>query len=344
MQHTIQISPGTRNLAKQAAEDELVQQKGESRKDTWLSLADSLEIDGVPKSRISSTIIELIENEMRSQIKDPEIKQKIRFNNSWFFTVMSENNYIDVDMAKRLKGSDTDQYQENTSGVDIPDSIEFQILSAHHQLCKHTAANIAKLMDKLIIDEKAIMSSQNSPNGPEGEKRLEAAVGLINRRRTLMEKAVRNEYKNPATELKAIQKQLTKAKNMGANFDDRMTLMAFQKWMAITAVNLGYNKNEIARILGITTKHMRTNLYTDRMRNETLMMLEWFDRCPNPDCGIKLAEHIETMIRSAKNKMISTPAESPEFTDVDIQLLKPTGYQAEVLRLKKEINRLKRDK
>ena len=71
-------------------------------------------IDGVPKEEISSKIIEMVEDQMRSKIKDVSIREKIRFNNSWFFTTMSENGYTSPDMARNSK-FEPDSIKENSS-------------------------------------------------------------------------------------------------------------------------------------------------------------------------------------------------------------------------------------
>ena len=88
----------------------------ETRKSTWLKMATELEIGGTPKEKISQTITNAVTEKMREKVKqsggDPS---SVRFNNTWYFMIMTQNGY--TDSTKAHNKVDTDKYQKVNSGI-----------------------------------------------------------------------------------------------------------------------------------------------------------------------------------------------------------------------------------
>ena len=103
------ISPESRLLASQIAESEMGTQDSISRKELWLKMAEQLVDDGIPKHKVSTNIIKLVTSQMRSQTKDPDLRDKVKFINSWFSLTMSEHGYTDSERGHNKANPDRDQ-------------------------------------------------------------------------------------------------------------------------------------------------------------------------------------------------------------------------------------------
>lgn len=137
----------------------------------------------------------------------------------------------------------------------------------------------------------------------------------------------------PKTLLWHINKNITRQLHALRNLNFRTSITAYEKMMAKFAVCIGYDQNDVADFLGITTKHMKLNVLHDgNTRNSVLKDLEWFGRCPNPDCGISLKDYCEDRIDQWQQGTPITDAE-----DFELEPLLPTGYQKQVIRLQKKI-------
>ena len=122
-----------------------------------------------------------------------------------------------------------------------------------------------------------------------------------------------------------------------ANLDDRRRVSFMEKCMANAAIAIGYDRNTIAKVLHVTSKHMRQNISPDGHASY-LEDLGWLGRCPNPSCGIDLREAVETII--SQKGAVGDRADLT-LADIDPEPLIPTGYQKQYMILKVENRRLK---
>ena len=123
-----------------------------------------------------------------------------------------------------------------------------------------------------------------------------------------------------------------------SNLDDRRRVSFMEKCMANAAIAIGYDRNTIAKVLHVTSKHMRQNISPDGHASY-LEDLGWLGRCPNPECGVDLREAVETVISHKKGA--SGDRADLTLADIDPEPLIPTGYQKLYMILKVENRRLK---
>ncbi len=234
-------------------------------------------------------------------------------------------------VAERMK-SDPSRDLENGSTIEYPEGIEFEILNLLATISKNNITTFEKISDKLKFNKARILKIKTDKVRQE---RMDRAKELIDTRRTAVQAQIQTFF--GIYDLEKIKRQLKKRvaeqKKLAMYFDDRMSITSFQKVMAKFAVDLGYDQNEIAKFLQISSKHMKNNIYSEEAKQENLLLLRFFDRCP--DCGIELSEFFESKIDQFK---AGIPI---NYEDSEIELLKPTGYQKEIIELKKEVSNQK---
>ncbi len=229
-----------------------------------------------------------------------------------------------------------DEAAEAPGPPDPPDDLII-VLDMLKQISNNNAELIRMLKRRLTYDPTVILALQKSNVDAVRAKRLKEAKTLIDRRRAVAKKTL-GSLGGKRTLAKNLKKTLAAQAKARQNLDDRLKITRFAAAMANLAVSLGYDKNDVARWLGVTSKHMKMSVLSERFnprggRPSVLQTLDWFHRCPNPSCGVLLSDYFERRIPSFRGKK-SDEIESAE--DYEIELLKPTSYQAQILELLKE--------
>ena len=331
----IVLSEKFRTLAEQTIEEETNAQPTTLLRDYYIKCFKQAEADGVPKHRISETVKNTL-NEIKTKKvleRNPNATKKECFiNEAWYYQIAKKAGVTNPYYARHTK-VDPATGSKNTSTKEKPEGIEFEILELFGTISKYNASILAQIFVKTTFDKDAILRSKLGKTDEERADRLESARELIEGRRKIIKEQLEEFFKTK--DLKKVkpklQRIITEQKKLETYFDDRMSLTHFQKVMAKFAVDLGYDKNEIARFLQITSKHMKVNIYAEEVSHDLLLLLEWFDRCPG--CGVKLSEIIESKIEDRKK-------EKPlEYFDYEIEPLKMTSYQEQYAKVKED-NRL----
>lgn len=219
---------------------------------------------------------------------------------------------------------------EKVIEVKTPEGIEFDLLTYAKAISQNNIKIINMIRQKTNINYTAIEKQIRNKSSDSKEQRIEDIKKQSAKRIENFKKAVKNPKKLESEMKKIIEIQLKALKR----FDDRASITYFEKIMAYYAVTMGYDRNDIARMLNITTKHMKVNVLEQSATNMYLDTLKWLERCPNPDCGVNLKDTLEIVIHNRGKPNL--PA------SIDPEPLLPTGYQREVILLKAENKRLRR--
>ena len=144
-QASVQISLESRTLADKIAKAEIHDQKGadETKKELWLRMVDNLESDGVPRYQISDRIVKMVTEKMRSRIKDPIMRGKVRFNNSWFFLIMKENR-----CTAGGKDDDTPDRERGNTSLKNANSEFIEGIQNVKELCDHIILVLKTMKDR----------------------------------------------------------------------------------------------------------------------------------------------------------------------------------------------------
>ncbi len=227
---------------------------------------------------------------------------------------------------------------KDTQVIEPVDVVEYEIIQQLEIFCKLNLQTLRLMKSKLIYNKTQVLKQKHNAVDEIRDERIEEAQDVIRQRLAIVKKQMAKLAKpSPERFLRDLKKTIALQVATKRHFDDRLKITYFEKAMAHLAVNIGFEKNEIARWLGITSKHMKmsvlTELYSDKESN-VLKALDWFGRCPNPDCGISLKDYYESKIGDfQQGKPIS------EAEDYEIELLKPSGYQAQVIKLKRRLSK-----
>ena len=329
------LSEKFRTLAEQTVEEETNAQPTTLLRDYYVKCFEQAEADGVPKHRISETVKNTL-NEIKTKKvleKNPNAtKKECLINEAWYYQIAKKAGVTNPYYARHTK-VDPATGSKNTSTKEKPEGVAFEILGLFTTISKNNTLLLTQVFEKLTFDKDAILRSKLGKTDEERAERLESARKLIEDRRQIVTEQLQNFFKTK--DLKKVKPKLqqiiAEQKKLDTHFDDRMSLTHFQKVMAKFAVDLGYDKNEIARFLQITSKHMKVNIYADEVAHDLLLLLEWFDRCPG--CGVMLSEIIESKIDDYKK---GTPLTYEEY---EIEPLKMTSYQKQYAKVKED-NRL----
>ena len=204
------------------------------------------------------------------------------------------------------------------------------------EICKTNILVIDKLLSKIQTGneyyarrlEKATTDSERNEVRAKQDKRIKRAEQMYEILEPLL---VDMPYK--IKETRRIQVHALHVLN------ERKKITSYEKVMANIAITLGYDHNEIKHILGIHINQLK-RFRTDKPMRTYLESLEWLKRCPNPDCGIMIADVLDDLITISQE-----PDESPPLTseDIDPEPLLITGYQAELAKAHHTIKQLKHE-
>lgn len=357
--HMGSVSELARALADKAALDEIGMPSDtvNSRKTVWTELADRLEAEGVQKTAVSKTIIGMVENAIYERTGE-----KKRFNNSWFFTVMRVRGNVDPGRNHHVRDDppvDTYEYQTKTSedeeNSQIPTTnlnrIEYDIL----RLRRHVARREANIIDKILAkldSTRNVKASDQTLSDPERRAAAKEWNETRQRRADAVVWAVRHGFggdKNrgdywTAEETKIIDHALKEVRDElralvqsyeSIDLDGRLTLTMYEKAMIMLAIDMGYNRNDLAQFFRITAKHMKTGIDNGHSRGNVLKVLEWFGRCVS--CGAMIHEEYQAKLKQYKLGAKCT------YEDYEKELLDSTTYSGEVYKLRTENTRLREE-
>ena len=332
----VYLDDQARELISEIAEIELASAKNDSAKERWLELANHLQQLGTEKHDVSKTITRLVQKQMKT--RDPEAK----FNNGYFYRVMKESGYTDqeyhtkeVDQIRPEADQKTvplEPAPEKPAPRDItikPSGRGIDAILLMKEISLNNINNINKVLVKTTFQPALLRDMKRDEPDSVQEKFLKTQKDLVDKRLEIL---------NESKELQDFNAQsvIRKQKQVEVHLDDRVTVTQWEKVMALLAMQLGYDRNEIARLLGVTTKHMKINIVPEESKKHILQLLDWFKRCPS--CGSYLADFFEGLIKS---KVTDLPK---DLIPEDIDYLRLTDYQNENIKLKKQVRELKSGK
>ena len=300
--------------------------------------------DGVPRYEVSKTVLHELDNQMfeLQKRKDPTItREESRINRRQYYKVSSRLDFRDPAQVRtgELAHQNNSSYISEEE-VDQPTSEGyFMVLTKYLEIARNNVTNLENLIEKLTHDPATIArQKQDSVSAAIADRKADD-LKLVTKRRTFVKKYVTEKITKGVKKYDAFLKKLDKIISVQERtydmWDDRVKLTAYQQMMAQVCIDGGYDMGDIARLLHVTSKHVKLNIYADRKPGDKLAMLEYFDRCPNPDCGIKLSEFLPVTIKAMKRgRLISVDKYDPEP-------LVETGYQKENLRLQRELLNLR---
>ena len=331
----VYLDDQARELVSEIAEIEISKLKNDSAKERWLELAERLEELGTEKRNISKLITRLVQKQMRQN--DPEAK----FNNSWFYTIMKENGYTDqeyhtkeierpIPATEDQKTVPLETVAEKPKPRDIiirPSGKGIDALQQMKEISLNNIDNINKILAKTTFQPALLRDLKRNEPDEVQEKFLKSQKDLVDQRLDIL---------NSNKELIDFNMDsiIRKQKQVEVHLDDRVTVTQWEKVMALVAIQIGYDRNEIARLLGVTTKHMKINVVPEESKKHILQLLDWFKRCPS--CGAVLAEFFEGLIKANAKDL------PKDLIPDEIDHLRLTDYQNEIVKLKKQLRELKR--
>ena len=327
----VYLDDQARELISEIADIEINNIKNDSAKERWLDLADRLVQLGTKKQDVSKTITRLVQKQMRQT--DPEAK----FNNSWFYTIMKQNGYTDqeyhvkeidrpIPVTEDQKIVPPEEAPTKPDLVINPEGKGIAAINLMRKISFNNINNCNAILAKTTFHRQALLDQKKNEPDEVKEK-------FVNAQKQLIEKRLQVVNDNLNVDHEELEKVIRHQKQSAVHLDDRSTITQWEKVMALLAIDLGYDRNEVARLLGITTKHMKINIVPEESKKHILQLLDWFKRCPG--CGIQLADLFEGLIKS-------NVREVPKSIHKDIEPLRITKYQNEVIQLKKKVKQLEK--
>ena len=324
-------------LAQKAVEEELRPDVvPRTKRQIWEKMGKMLEDMEFPKDQISKKVKHTIEELLKQ-----ETGKEIKINSGHYYSVMAENGWQDPTYSG--KAADTVEnditYKEPQSRVrfvkDVPEGKEWDLFDAMMDIARLEVVILERMKEKVILNKGAILNTRGKVD-KEKQEMLERAIKIVNTRREKLVDVVKKNFKKFDHTLEDMKKMVAELSMAKQHLDDRMTITHWEKIMAMVMIDIGYDKNDIARFLKVNSKHIKLNVDSSEARGGLMGMLNIFKRCPNPDCGIILHEYFEGMLRAHREG-------NDEFYDnYDIEPLLITGYQKQVVRLKTENMKMKR--
>ncbi len=294
------------------------------KKNLWEKMGKELESIGYPKNKISTKIQTTIEEKLEEKLGYP-----VKINNAHYYRIMAKHVWHNVEHSNSKKTTPPEGVKISST-TEYPEGTWYEIFELIRTVLKNNVATSEMIVEKLKFNRAGILKLKKSTVDADRNERLKHARKLIDSRRESVKIQIQKFY--DTNDLEKVKTQLLKTiaeqEKLPMYFDDRMSITHFQKAMAKFAVDLGFYGNDIAKLLQITSKHMKINIYSNEAKQDNFLLLKWFDRCP--DCGIQLSEFFESKISQFKK---GTPI---DYEDFEIDLLKPSSYQQEVIQLKKE--------
>ncbi len=324
-QKSINISKKFYIYADKVVNEEINSDSQNSLKKTlWEKMGRELESVDYPRNQISKKIEHTIEEKLKESLGYP-----VKINTAYYYRIMAENKWQDTSFDRSNK-IDPPEGASNSSITEYPEGIAFEILELCNIITKNNKINYENIINKTKFNENSILKLKKSTVDSDRRARLKDAKKLINTRRKAVERQVQKFFND--VDLEKIKTELSQTiaeqEKLAIYFNDRMSITLFQKVMARYAVDIGFEQNHIARLLNITSKHMKINIYSDETKEEHLLAIKWFDSCAN--CGVNLSEFYESKVKQFRKR------KSLKFKNYEIDLLKTNSYQKQIISLKKE--------
>ena len=258
-------------------------------------------------------------------------------NGRWENCDCGANRINDIEQVTYYEDSNEEK-QKPLFEIVYPDGPEFKLLDLYEEISQNNI-RIIKMIRKKTSINKTVMTKQIGKKNSEDEKekRQNDIERLVHQRIKVLKDDI-NLIDKPKTLLKKANAIIVNQLYAMKYFDDRSSLLYWQKLMARLAVYIGYDQNTIARTVNISSKHMKLNIMDMLPGSDQLLHdIEWFDRCPNPDCGIILKDYFESKISDFR-----TGKKLDEIEDYELEPLILTGYQKQNSELRQKIRELKK--
>lgn len=321
------VSDSYYRLADRAADAEMAADPSgriRTKRRLWESMGSELEKNGCPAPEISARIAASVEKKLRERLG-----YEAKINTAYYHRVMAEHGWQNPDFVRNTvqKDGETDPPRGSKNSLYIPPEAAsaLETLAALRRISANNVKNIDRISKKLSFDPSGKPPGRRESGMAAARRRIATAASAVSGALGTLREAGPERLEQIA----AAQERLA------GRLDGRQSVTVWRKAMAVLAMSIGYDSNEIARFLDVTAKHVKNNIYG--RKSDILQYLEWFDRCPNPDCGIRLSEYFDGMARRFR-----LGTELPEAGSLEIEMLRVTGYQAENLRLAREVKRLER--
>ena len=330
----IDVSIEYYNLAENAAKEELkVSDLSRTKREVWEKMGKMLEQYGHPKNQISKTIQHTIE-----EILEKKTGKPLKINTGHYYAVMAENEWQDKSFARNkidpATGADNSSYKEPKTKMryikDVPEGDEWDILDMMLDVSKLQVHMLEKIKQKVIINKGAILNMKGKVD-TEKQEMLEKVVKTAKERRDVVSAQMIKQFKSLKNARDLMSANMNDLQWGKQHLDDRVTITHWEKIMSMIMIDIGYDRNEIARFLKVNSKHIKLNVDAPSARSGLLGLLNVLKRCPNPKCGIELHEYFEAMIRRHRED------KEKNYRDYDVEPLLITGYQKEVVKLKAKL-------
>ena len=193
-------------------------------------------------------------------------------------------NRIDGILQEPIK-KDNNIQPERISEVQIPDGQEFEVLRRAKTISQNNIKIINMIKQKTNINYTVIAKQIKTRTQDSKDQRLDTIRKQTAKRIEVFGKAIKK-IKPIKNLIGGMDQIITAQLKTLRRFDDRASIIYFEKIMAHFAISMGYDRNDIARMLNITTKHIKINVLIEQATNLYLENLEWFGRYPNSDCDV----------------------------------------------------------
>lgn len=213
------------------------------------------------------------------------------------------------------------------SEIQSPSGLEFDILEKAKAISQNNIKIIQMIQQKTNINYTVISRQAKGKPDIAKAERIDAVKKQTEERIAALKNTMRA-IKDPTLLTIEMDQIITMQMQALRNFNDRASITIYEKMLAQYSVAMGYDQNDIAKMLGITSKHMKLNIIPKTSFGTKLEKLGWHGRCPSPDCGVVIKDVLEVL------------ASNPNAS-VDNDALRTTGYQQQVLDLQKENQKLK---
>ena len=207
-----------------------------------------------------------------------------------------------------------------------PKGIEFEALDLMETIAKNNIKIIHLIRQKTSMNMTNINKQHTNPD------KIHKIQLNVNRRIKIYKKSI-TAWRDPKELMKWFNHTISTQLQAIKYFDDRASMTYWEKIMSYLAGEIGYDMNSIAKMLNVTSKHMKLHVITDETKDSYMQYLDWFGKCPG--CGMRLKDLAETMIKQFK-----TNKPRPQITGMEAEGLTLNTWQKQVITLKRENQKL----
>ena len=224
-----------------------------------------------------------------------------------------------------------------------PEGIEFEYLKFVKELLSQNIHAIDTIFQKCTLDvtsikKQTIENEKRKAPQVEYEKLYNSTKLLVDKRKNVVIQELSDVTQENIDDKK---RSLAEIINAIKKLNDRNKITSYEKAVAkILITKFEYLDGDIAKVLNITTKHVKNNILkqNEKSPHDQDSMLEQLDflvRCPG--CGLGIADHFEQKYRD----FIAGKSIEEEDTDFELESFSLPTYAKQVIELKQKIREQK---